>query len=92
MFYHFCFQCASLCISFLYQLFNVTALEKILYLRNIRANLNYYPILIINYLKQNGENKLKIYIVIYCNILIIMIFINVSIIVNLTICLTSLLN
>ena len=25
--YHFCFQCASLCISFLYQLLDVTALK-----------------------------------------------------------------
>ena len=37
-------------------------------------------------------NLKKIYIVIYCNILIIMMFINVSFIVNLAIGLTSILN
>ena len=26
--YHFCFRCASLCISFLYQLLDVTAFKK----------------------------------------------------------------
>ena len=28
--YHFCFQCASLCISFLYQLLDVTALTNLI--------------------------------------------------------------
>ena len=37
--------------------FSMSLHWNILYLRNIGANLNYYPILIINYLKQNGENK-----------------------------------
>ena len=30
LFYHFCFQCASLCISFLYQLLDVTALTNLI--------------------------------------------------------------
>ena len=86
--YHFCFQCAPLCISFLFQLLNVTAFKNLRPVKHksklkLLSNFNY----ILPKPKWGEEN-----IYCNCNIFIIMIFINVSFIVNLTIGLTSLLN
>ena len=40
--YHFCFQCASLCISFLYQLLDVTALTNLIPAKHkLLSNFNY---------------------------------------------------
>ena len=77
-------------LSFLYQLLDVAAFKNVIPAKY--KSKNYYPILIKNYLNQSGEKKICIVIYCNCNRFIIMMFINVSFIVNLAICLTSLLN
>ena len=52
--YHFCFQCASLCISFLYQLLDVTALTNLI---PAKHKSKFKLLSNFNYKLPNGENK-----------------------------------